>query len=101
MKKSWQICPNRFDTAEERRIHMRRCHKPDGFLMETALWEREKKDVPKSWRVAVERLEEAQERVGARRGALLLGAWQRQLLAAASGVATPTSTLSTSAGTTM
>ena len=50
------ICPNRFDTAEERRIHMRRCHKPDGFLMETALWEREKKDVPKSWRAAVERL---------------------------------------------
>jgi hypothetical protein len=38
-------CPidgKRFDTAEDRRIHMRRCHKPDGFVMEMALVEREK-----------------------------------------------------------
>lgn len=52
-------CPidgKRFDTANERRIHMRRCHKPDGFLMEMALEEREKTSIPSGWKQALKQV---------------------------------------------
>ena len=52
------ICPKRFDTAEDRRVHMRRTHKPDGFLMEMALKQREKKSIPGGWKTALDQMDE-------------------------------------------
>jgi hypothetical protein len=54
-------CPidgKRFDTAEDRRIHMRRCHKPDGFVMDMALEERENKSIPGAWKSALDRMDQ-------------------------------------------
>lgn len=52
------IDSRRFTTAKELKKHQRRCHKPEGFLLEHAKAERDKGAVEPAWSAAISELPE-------------------------------------------